>query len=398
MKVSWSEPGAIVSTAAHAALLIGALMAFSDAGKFDEAKEAVPVEMISDADFSALMKGDKSAKQVAPQPLPRVDRIAEAEVSKPAPPTPEAKVDLPPPPPALKPTSDPGEDNQPPAPKPAEPAAALPPPRPPDPPPVQPPKVEPNPTPPAPPKAEPQAKRPPPPDKPDAEPIEPVAKPAPKKDADATPAPLPPVKPRPVEKKDEPKPKAEARMKRDEIKKVLDARKLEDLASADDPPVKPVPRPAKPKSGEDNSFDPKSIAQLLDRADPQSTGSTGRQLNRVPSVGAANASAAKMSVYWMDQLVQLIHDQYMNCWDHLQFEGTYVPKVAVQYNSDGSLAAQPVLVNGSDDPAMRTLAESALAAVRKCNPLRIPPAFAPYFDKWRGRGVRINFDPNDANG
>ena len=57
---------------------------------------------------------------------------------------------------------------------------------------------------------------------------------------------------------------------------------------------------------------------------------------------------------------------------------------------------EPVLINPPSDPAMRSLAESALRAVRRCNPLRIPAQYAPYYDQWKGRVLR--FDPVDMAG
>jgi hypothetical protein len=34
--------------------------------------------------------------------------------------------------------------------------------------------------------------------------------------------------------------------------------------------------------------------------------------------------------------------------------------------------------------------------VLKCNPLRVPPEFAPYFQQWRSK--TIHFDPENAMG
>ena len=85
-----------------------------------------PVEMISTAEFSQVMKGEKSAKIV--KPTPKADKIADVHETKPLPPLAEAKKDVPLPPPPLKRLPDPGEDD---APKPEpQKMAALPPPRP----------------------------------------------------------------------------------------------------------------------------------------------------------------------------------------------------------------------------------------------------------------------------
>ena len=78
----------------------------------------------------------------------------------------------------------------------------------------------------------------------------------------------------------------------------------------------------------------------------------------------------------------------MNCWSPPPTtpEGeTYIAEVKVEFNSDGSLAGEPVLVNPPPDPAWSPHAESALRAVSKCNPMKVPQQYAPYFEHWRAR-------------
>ena len=65
----------------------------------------------------------------------------------------------------------------------------------------------------------------------------------------------------------------------------------------------------------------------------------------------------------------------------------------MQYRPDGGLIGQPELLNPPSDPDLRALAESALRAVRRCDPLRIPAQYQPYYDQWKGRIVR--FDPEE---
>jgi colicin import membrane protein len=42
---------------------------------------------------------------------------------------------------------------------------------------------------------------------------------------------------------------------------------------------------------------------------------------------------------------------------------------------------------------LTSLSQAALSAVRKCNPLRIPAQFQPYYEQWKVR--RIRFDPEE---
>jgi len=365
---SRSEPGYVLSAAVHFGLLAAMLVAFSFQQKFDDAQEAVPVETITDAQFSQIMKGVKTAKEATGKP--RVDRVAEVADPKPTPPTPEAKRDIPAPPPPMKRLPDPSEAEV----KPPTPTPPTPPVRPmPPPPPVKPPPQ--------------QAKEEP--EKDDAEPVKPPTRPKPPEKAEIKPVPKPPEKPveKPAPKetvKETPKPP-----KLDEVAKLLAENK-----------DKPAPNPTpKPKSGEDSaerrpSPDLAEISRLLSREAPSSVGSAGRELNRTASLGAPNASAARMSPSMSGELNFLMQEQYKQCWSLPPTNGPrYVAKIHINYRPDGSLANQPVLINPPSDLQSRSLADSALRAVRRCNPLKIPARFQPYFEQWKD--WVIGFDPDN---
>lgn len=383
MRFSRSEPGFLLSAAVHAGLLAFLLVHFSQEPKFEDAQEAVPVETITESQFHEIMKGEKEAK---PAPKPRVDKVADVSETKPTPPTPEAKRDIPTPPPPLKRLPDPGEADE------AQPSPPTPPERPaPTPPPPPPPPVKP-----APPQETKQE-----PDKDDAEVVKPKPPPKPPEKppekAEQKPAPpKPPEKPAP-----NPTPKAAdkptpAPPKLDEVAKLLKEAK-------DKEPAKPVDKPAaKPKSGDESapphrSTDRAELDKLLSKEAPEAKFAAGRELSRTAALGAPNATGAKMSPSLSDALNGLLQDQYKQCWSYLPLTGgqRYVAKVRVSFLPDGSLAAQPVLLNPPSDPALRGLAESAMRAVRRCNPMRIPPQFRPYYDQWKDWVV--GFDPEILN-
>lgn len=399
LRIDWSEPGTIVSAAAHAALLVALLVSFSSSSKLQDAQESIPVETVTNAQFNEIMKGEKTAKAM-PHAQTKVDRVAPVEVRRPSPPTPQAKVDVPSPPAQLKRTEDPGQDDLPAAAPPKK-TAALPPPAAERAPPKvepKPPKVEPKPEP----KAPEAKKEPPPKDDPDAEIVKPAARPAPKKHAEK-----PPPKPleKPVEKPTrvakKPAPKSDPKSRTDKVAKLLEEKKLEELA-ADDPPPKPE-KPhkhhAKPRSGTeatepDRHFDPSDIAKLLNKEAPQSTGSTGRKASKVASLGAPNSNAPRLSPFFMNQLGQLITSQYFKCWGNQGLgDDDYIPRFDIRYNPDWTLAARPVLLNKPATAKQRALADSALRAITNpdCNPLKIPSSYAPYYEQWRH--TPINFDP-----
>lgn len=352
-------PGFVVSSAAHVALLAATLLSFSAAPKLQDAQETIPIAMVSASDLNQIMHGDKSAKKVRPKQ--RADKIADTTEIKPKPPLAEAKRDVPVPPSPDKKLVDPGKAEKA-LPKPLE---AVPPP----------------------PRAEIQ-----PPNKPKLDVAKPpVAKPQPEQ-ADATePMPVPRPKfnlPKKTPTKEAAK-KPEPKLKLDQVAKLLEDTKLKD-----------PPKPAKPKSGDEsqnrrNKFDINDISRLLSHENPQRKAATGRQLEQLASLGSPTAAASKMSPSFIAQMEGWFQDRFRGCWTQpitVPPGPKYVPMVRVPLNLDGSLAAAPTLLNPPSDPAWRPLAESALRAIRECDPLPVPAQFKPYYDDWRGRVVRFDDD------
>ena len=399
-----SEPGLIVSGAAHVALLVAALVAFSSARKFSDAQESIPVEMVTQAELNEIMKGEKTAKEVKPTPR-KAEKVAELPAPKPQSATPEATVDTPAPPPpkpvAAKP--EPVKAVTPPARPRSEPVKAAQ---------AAPPTLPAPPARPEPVKAAPQKNveakaEPDPPEDPDnpmvVRPVPRVAKPEPPKPIVAAvtpPAPSTPVmKIRPVEKPKTPEPP-----KADPIAKQLDQTKtaeppkqavLKPDVPTPAPPPKAVPAAAQPAP--QRVFDPSSIKDIINHDKPQHAPAAAPEVSQTASIGAPTQSAPTMSPTLMAALDGLMMDQYNQCWtDNGIGANGYVPQIRVQYAPDGSLIGQPSLTNPPADPALRSLADDALRAVRKCNPLKIPAQYAPYYEKWRQRLLRMN--PEDRTG
>jgi colicin import membrane protein len=347
------NPGLAISGGAHALVLAAIILSFSYASHFDDAQESIPVEMVTDQQFNQIMQGEKTAP-ARPRPARRVEKIAELVEAKPHPATPEAKADVPAPPQKLKREPDPPQE-------PALPSAAA--------------AI----TPPAPP---PRAA--PPPAKPEvneiAEPVEP--KPAPKSKVEAK------VEQKPAEK---PKPK----FKPDQVAKLLDQKDLTKQIEKAIAKPKPEPKSEIEIEQPPQKFDPGDISRFLTKEAPQRKASTGRELQQEASLGSPTASAAKMSPSLWGQLDGLLQEQYKRCWNFVGLGGQkkYVPEIHVQYAQNGSLIGQPALLNPPSDPNLRTLADSALRAVRRCDPLQIPAQYQPYYEQWKGRIVR--FDPED---
>jgi hypothetical protein len=91
-------------------------------------------------------------------------------------------------------------------------------------------------------------------------------------------------------------------------------------------------------------------------------------------------------------------EAYLRCWSppaKIPDDRGYAAKIRVQHNADGSLASAPILVNPPSDPDWRSYAESAVRAVKKCNPLTVPAEYAPRYDHWRK--VTLYFSPDSAH-
>lgn len=371
LKERFSQPGYVVSGLVHAGVLGAILLAFSTTEKFDDQQETVPIEVVTDNQFNQIMKGDHSAKAVRPDATAERETVASAEVAAP------------------------------------EPSPAVPPPPPPPPPPPEataepPPLPAPRPVPPPPsPRATPPVPTPPVRDV-EAEPV--LPKPVPK--TPVRPPPTPPVVTRPIVRVHEirplpPKPKPFDRPRPDLIARLVDTQPPAEITQAQ-PTPKPVvhtPKPAPAPEPDKPLFDLTDITKLLSRDTPAAAKpAASRELSHLASLGSPTASAPKMSPSFWAGLDGLLEDQYRTCWSYLGLASgaKYIPQVRVMYGLDGSLQGQPTLVNPPSDPAMRSLADSALRAVRKCNPLRIPEQYAPYYEEWKGRVLR--FDPEEMAG
>jgi colicin import membrane protein len=354
-----SKSGIIASGALHAALLAAILIGFAGAPKFDDAGEAFPVETITQSQFNQIMKGKpdaKPAKTPVEKPAPKP-----VEATAPSPPVEPAKIE----PPPLKHVDDPGEDTPPPPPP--KPAAEAPPPPPPEPP-------------------QREAAAPPPPPPPDDAEID---RPKPRVDPKPAPAPPePPLRPKVVEKPKDPTPD---KAKADSVAKFLEKVKADEEQKT----------PSKPKSGDaavdppHQAYDPTAIAKIIGAAKP----GQNRQMAALTAQGSPTASAQRMSPSLSASLDGWLQEAYLNCWTQpptMPPGVKYVAKVSVSFNPDGSLSAQPQLVNPPSDPAWRAYADSAMRAVLRCNPLHVPPQYAPYYEQWRAKTV--HFDPEEAQG
>jgi hypothetical protein len=249
------------------------------------------------------------------------------------------------------------------------------------------PAPRPTPAPPTPPEAPPDLRaaeastptppprsEPPPPPKPEPQP-KPVAQDAPAE---------PPVRPKVVETPPErPKEPTTEKTKPDQLAKLVNHDRSEPQ-----PKLQPTSR----------TYDPNAIAKLIGQGKPPAPSTGTTQASATPQ-GLPRHDASRMSLSMASALDAWLTESYLNCWTPpptVPDGDTYVAQIKVIFNSDGSLSTRPILLNPPTDPAWRAHAESAMRAVKKCDPLHVPPQYAPYFDEWKVE--TIHFDPRVTQG
>jgi hypothetical protein len=242
-------------------------------------------------------------------------------------------------------------------------------------------------------------------------PPEPTPQPPPKPEAAPTPAPTPPPKAETAPPKPAPPPKAETAPTPDsepmppERPEPPSPPKAAAQQATVQPPVRPKfdpppdrpkdPAPEKPKP--QHNFDPNSIAKLLGQSKTATAAPT--QTAAITPQGLPHHDAPHMSMSLASALDAWLTESYLNCWTpppSMPDGDTYVAQIKVVFNPDGSLSGRPVLLNPPNDRAWRAHAESAMRAVRKCDPLKVPAQYLPYFDQWKIE--TIHFDPRETQG
>ncbi|HXY59157.1 MAG TPA: hypothetical protein VEH76_11315 [Methylocystis sp.] len=86
-------------------------------------------------------------------------------------------------------------------------------------------------------------------------------------------------------------------------------------------------------------------------------------------------------------------EHYRSCWSASATPNnktTYAPRVEFVLSRSGELEGEPRLLNPSVNPVEKELGERALAAVRRCSPVPIPPDFAAHYDYWRVTVLQMN--------
>ena len=205
--------------------------------------------------------------------------------------------------------------------------------------------------------------------------------------ASAAPIPIPEVKPpepKPEKAKaPEPDPIAEA-LKKEKAKRKEEAKKREKKKRKEEAKKK-----REEKKKQEQAFDPNQIAALLDKRRPQRHAAAGATLNSTPSLGLPSGNAATLSQSEIDAL----RAQIQACWNPpagVVDAKELIVRIRLRLREDGSLSANPTLLNHGSHPVFQVAAESAMRAIKRCQPYKLPIA---KYAVWRD--VEVTFDPRD---
>lgn len=423
---SREEPGVAVSAAAHVAMLAAGLVAFASAPQpFADAQESIAIEVVDPSALNEVMRGERSAERPQENPRPRAERQSEvAEQRNPG----EQARDVPTPP------------TRPPEVKVADEVQAAPPP-PPPPRPAQPPRQQAAATPPPPP----AAAEPPRPDPRPREAARPEpAKPELRRDqlaALAEQAELQAQRERAAEearaaararaeaeararqqREAREKAEAEARERAEsqararaqaeadarekaaeqaaqrekaeaEARARAEAAARQRVAAAEAKAKADAEARARRDAEQAARFNANDISRLLQpREAPQASGSTGREVNRVASLGSPTASAARMNPAMMGEIRDLLQRRIEECYSPppgVVGRKVVNPFVSVTLAADGTLTGQPRISRAGPTPLDQAIAGAALRAVQRCAPFRIPAKFAPFYAEWKSLSVEF---------
>ncbi len=201
----------------------------------------------------------------------------------------------------------------------------------------------------------------------------------------AKPPPKPETKPEPKQEKAE-KPKT-PEYKPDQIADLL----KKDAAK---PPPKADEQQPQKQADKTPKFDANQVAQLLDHRTPQRQMAAAETLNNVANLGASTAApAAQMS---QDE-ISALRARITGCWSPppgVDSESKVYVVLRVLFKMDGSLAAQPVLVEATASPLGPALAESAKRALLSCQPFTMLKP--EHYVDWKD--MELKFDPKELLG
>jgi len=176
-------------------------------------------------------------------------------------------------------------------------------------------------------------------------------------------------------------------MPEDEIEKVEKIKEDKQNPEKIDTEVKQVSEFEK-----DELFDPNNIAALIDKSKEESAETTNKT-DKVTQDQERTVESAGLSLSEEDALKA----QIFGCWSiplGLPYNENLLVRIKLQLKPDGTVAKSEILdharMNKPGQGFYKVLAESALRAVKLCQPLRVPTTG---YERWKE--LQLNFDARE---
>ncbi len=158
------------------------------------------------------------------------------------------------------------------------------------------------------------------------------------------------------------------------------------------------PEEIKPQIRQSSEFEKKEIvdtnqiAALIDKAKEQQA-LTEKKTSKLTQSSVKNSFATGLTLSQEDAL----RAQIFGCWSvplGLPYDESLLVRIKLQLKKDGTILKSEILdherMNKPGQKFYKILAESALRAVRICQPLKVPPTG---YEKWKN--LQLNFDPTE---
>ena len=158
------------------------------------------------------------------------------------------------------------------------------------------------------------------------------------------------------------------------------------------------PEEVKPQIRQASEFEKKEIidtnqiAALIDKA-KEVEATEKKKKGCITQSSRKNSFATGLTLSQEDAL----RAQIFGCWSvplGLPYDENLLVRIKLQLKKDGTIMKSEILdhqrMNRPDQKFYKVLAESALRAVRLCQPLKVPPTG---YDKWKD--LQLNFNPTE---
>ena len=158
------------------------------------------------------------------------------------------------------------------------------------------------------------------------------------------------------------------------------------------------PEDVKPEIRQASEFEKKEIvdtneiAALIDKAKEEEAVKQ-KKTDKITQSSQKNSFASGLTLSQEDAL----RAQIFGCWSvplGLPYDEDLLVRIKLQLKKDGTIMKSEILdhqrMNRPGQQFYKVLAESALRAVRLCQPLKVPPTG---YDKWKN--LQLNFNPTE---